>query len=44
MIINKESIIKPKYTPEITIVEECSKELMGVGANIALSNQEKKGY
>lgn len=34
----------PKYTPEITIVEECRRELIGVGANIAFNNQEKKGY
>ena len=40
----KESITSPKYTPEITIVELCSKEEIGVGAIIAFNNQEKKGY
>ena len=42
--ITTESTTNPKYTPAITIVLLCSKELIGVGANIAFNNQEKKGY
>jgi hypothetical protein len=38
-----ESIIKPKYTPAITIVELCKRAEIGVGADIAFNNQEEKG-
>ena len=38
-----ESIIKPKYTPAITIVELCNRAEIGVGADIAFNNQEEKG-
>ena len=44
--INPEIIIKksiPKYTPDTTIVDECSKEEIGEGASIAFSSQVKKG-
>jgi hypothetical protein len=46
MSINKiiESlIIKPKYTPAITIVELCKGELIGVGAFVAFNDHDKKG-
>ena len=38
-----ESIIKPKQTPAITIVELCKRAEIGVGADIAFNNQEEKG-
>ncbi len=41
---DKESITNPKYTPEITIVEECGREEIGVGATIAFNNHPIKGY
>lgn len=37
------SIIKPKYTPAITIVELCNNADIGVGADIAFNNQEENG-
>lgn len=36
-------INKPKYTPAITIVEECNNAEIGVGADIAFNNHEQKG-
>jgi len=36
-------MIKPIITPAITIVELCSNAEMGVGADIAFSNQELNG-
>ena len=46
MSINKiivSLIIKPKYTPAITIVELCKGELIGVGAFVAFNDHDKKG-
>ena len=34
---------KPKYKLAITIVEECNKALIGVGAFIAYNSHEEKG-
>ena len=36
-------MIKPKYTPAITIVELCKRAEIGVGADIAFNNQSEKG-
>ena len=35
--------IRPKYTPAITIVDECDKADIGVGADIAFNNHELNG-
>ena len=35
--------ITPKYTPATTIVELCNKAEIGVGADMAFSNQEENG-
>ena len=40
---NWSSIIGPKYTPAITIVEECNKAEIGVGAGVAFNDRLKKG-
>jgi hypothetical protein len=37
------SIINPNHTPAITMVDECSKAEIGVGADIAFNNQLVKG-
>jgi hypothetical protein len=37
-------IIIPKYTPAITIVDECNSADIGVGAFIAFNNQEQKEF
>lgn len=42
-IIIVSSIINPRYTPAITIVELCKRAEIGVGADIAFNNQEKNG-
>ena len=36
-------MIKPKYTPAITIVELCKRAEIGVGADIAFKINQKKG-
>jgi hypothetical protein len=33
----------PKYTPAITIVEECNSALIGVGATMAFNSQDENG-
>ena len=35
--------IIPKYTPAITIVDECNNDDIGVGAFMAFNNHELKG-
>lgn len=36
-------IIIPKYTPAITVVDECNRADIGVGAFMAFNNHELKG-